>query len=291
MFDDIIISGGASRVYYPIGCAYKYEAQLVNARRYVGTSAGGLLCLLLVCGFRPIDIFKFSLTCKCNVPKNRDEWIQALFNIMDRYGILENNPYIRNIEKLIKKKYGFIPTLKQLFELTGKELILTTCNVTAREAICLSAETHPNMLCTLAADMTSRIPPLFTPILYGGHLYVDGGVSHHLPIEQVIPGHRTLVMYIGDQILGPVNNGRNVSITSYFGALANLAIKGRYSQLYSTDDVVVHVFDVETTEINVSKEEALAMFLIGFGDMPVPARFTNLGERCGSDLGGVHYEE
>jgi len=281
MIDDVIFSGGASRVYYMLGCAYKYEKQLLSARRYIGTSAGGLLCLLLVCGFKVVEIFKISLACKCNVPRNRDEWLQAFLNIIEHLGILDENPYVKHIERVIRKKYGFIPTLQQLFDITGKELILTTCNVTAREAICLSARTYPNMPCTLAADMTSRIPPLFTPILYGGHLYVDGGVSHHLPIEHITPGRCTLVIYIGDQVLGPITN-TNIPITSYFGALANLAIKGRYAQLCSTDDIIMHVFNVESAEMNVSKKDALVMFLVGLGDTPAPKGFTHLGGNGGS---------
>ena len=264
-FEEMILSGGASRGYYSMGCLWKYWNRLQGVQSCKGTSVGGLICLLFVCGFNMVEVFKMSLKIKFKYP-SPDTWIQASMDFVDNYGLMKTNPFIQGIERAIRKKLGFIPTLKELRDISGKELVLTTCCLNTREVVYLSSDTHPDMSCILAADMTSRIPPWFTPILYRGQLYADGGLASHLPIELLVSGRRTLVIYIGEAELEP---GMQMSVLKYFELLMNMVIKGRYGHLTSTNDIAYHAFNVPMTDINVSNEDALLMFLLGAMNQPV----------------------
>jgi len=269
MFDTIIISGGASRGYMSLGCLFRYEDDVKNVKRYIGCSVGSILCILHLCGYDVPTIMRYSLTVSCHLPtldqsdKDAPNMIDAVRTFMEKLGILDENPYIRVVNKLIKKKFGFIPTMKELRDLTGKDLTVVASCLSTYEPVYISAETFPDMLCTVAIDISSRIPILFTPILYGGLLYVDGGLCDHFPISLARTGEKTLAIYTCGKTFGTVPNLSSIPIVRFFWILVNTATKGKYSKVTSTDDVTVHIVRGKGGTINTTPSDALLMFLCG----------------------------
>src|SRR5438309_2232610 len=123
MIKALLLSGGATRGYYELGCMNKYD--LKHVERYIGTSVGGLICLMHSCGFDETEIFDIALSVKVDLPKS-NEWLDVSMHLLDKYGVISINPYIERIEKSLYRKYGYVPTMQQLKNITGKELILST---------------------------------------------------------------------------------------------------------------------------------------------------------------------
>lgn len=267
-FDTIILSGGASRGYYQLGCLYKYRDRISSVRRYVGTSVGALICLLLCCDISIEEIMKSTSRVSMSFPPIAD----MAANLIAEYGMMKINPYVRAIEYELKKKYGYIPTLKQLFEITGRKLIVTGSCLTTGELVYLSSDTFPEMPCTLAVDISSRVPYVFTPILWDGHLYIDGGLHEHFPISQVQEDERTLAIYTCGRYAGAITSISDISPLRYFWYMVNSMTRGRYSSLTSTDMCTVHMISGWGGYLSASPEEALGMFLLGFLSSPCSKR-------------------
>lgn len=262
MFDKIILSGGSTRGYYQLGCLYKHEDDIKDVKKYVGTSVGGLICLMLSCGYTILDIFKLSLNAKCKLPEGK-ELIKAAHNFVMEGGILKENPYIVELENVIHKKYGYIPTMKQLYDITKKELTLVSACVTNHSVMYIDYKSHPDMLCTVAANMSARIPILFTPILYEGHLYVDGGLCDHFPIYKAEENERVLAIYLNTNTIGEIKSVEHMGLFQYVNSLIETGLKTRYINMNIKDNILLYEICADGPGINSSPTHAFFMFIIG----------------------------
>lgn len=277
MFETLILSGGASRGYYQLGCMYRYEDDIKNVERYIGCSVGAIICILHSCGYDIPTIMEYSLKVSCPLPtleasqENISHVVDAARTFKEKLGIYDDNPYMKVVTKLIKRKFGFIPTMKQLKDLTGKELIVVGSCLSTYEATYISAETFPDMLCTIAIDISSRIPILFTPILYAGLLYVDGGLCDHFPISLVRSGEKTLAIYTCGKPFGAVPSLSALPMVRYFWILINMATKGKYNKVRSTEDITLHIIRGKGGGVNVTPYQALIMFILGVVNKKAPS--------------------
>lgn len=265
MYHTIILSGGASRGFYQMGCLYKHWNDIQGVSRYIGCSVGGMICLMLMCGHDVPRILRDSLAANIDF---RNTWSsmsvrQNIVSAVTAYGIMDINPYIRIIESIVMHKYGIIPTLAQLHELTGKELILVGSCLTTHDVVYLSHHTYPDMPVTVAVDITTRVPIFFTPILYGGHLYVDGGLCEHFPISQAVSGEKTLAIYTCGKTYDTISSIRDIPPHRYLWILVHTATKHKYKDMRSTEDIDMYVIKGKGGDMYTTVIDAIRMFLEG----------------------------
>lgn len=264
MIDTIILSGGASRGYYQLGCLLKYEHHLSNIKRYVGCSVGGIICLLLCLGYSPIKIMVLSL----EISEQDMDWKHMVNLLLQKHGMVDVNPYVEMVKDLILRRYGYIPTMKQLYKLTNKELEVVGSCLSTYETVYISHRTFPDMPCTVAIDISSRMPIYFTPILWEGNLYVDGGLGDHFPISRIRHEEKTLALYTCGRCLGQIDYLSQVPASRYFWLLVNMSTKGHYTGLKSTPNMILHILKGKGGSMSVTPTEALEMFLIGLLNRP-----------------------
>jgi predicted acylesterase/phospholipase RssA len=89
------------------------------------------------------------------------------------------------LETQTVEKIGHYVTLSQLKEQTGKTLVCSTFNLSARRMEYLSPQTHPDLPCITALRMSCSLPLLFPLFAYNGSLYVDGGIVDDFPLSQI----------------------------------------------------------------------------------------------------------
>ncbi len=259
MFDTIILSGGASRGYYQLGCLLKYEDQIQRVKRYVGCSVGGIICLLLCAGYGPIEIMALSLKVI-----GQDISLKDMASLLwQKHGLIDVNPYVSLVKDMIVKRYGHVPTMKELYEITGKELELVGSCLSTYETVYISHDSFPDMPCTVAIDISSRMPIYFTPILWEGNLYVDGGLCDHFPISRSKVEENTLALYTCGKCIGTIDYLSQIPAARYFWLLVNMSTKGHYTGLKSTPTLTLHVLQGKGGSMNASPHEALEMFLVG----------------------------
>lgn len=184
-FTSIVIAGGAFKVLSTIGILkYLEENNLINRlKNYVGTSAGSLICTMMVLGYTSSDIYAFikeNFVDDSHISLD----IEEIFNIFDTYGMSTGIKLVSLIEKAIYKKtklkdITFMDVAKRL----GKNLVICVSNLTKECSEYLSVDTVPDMSVTQALRMSCALPFLFSPVIYKDCYYLDGGLYNNFPIS------------------------------------------------------------------------------------------------------------
>lgn len=224
-FTKIVISGGAVKSLSAIGCiAYLEEACLVQGlKHFVGTSAGSIICLFMVLGYKAHEIVKFL---NDNIVKDEiaNINIEDVFGIMDNYGMnLGRNLeyFLNNIlyEKLKLKNVSFLDLAKH----TGKDLIVCVANLTKEKEEFWSVDTVPNMSVVKAIKTSCSLPILFAPVKHNDDLYLDGGLYNNFPIDYFTKSMSNIKDIIGINIVS-VSNKTTDTFINYIAKLFQTVI-------------------------------------------------------------------
>lgn len=217
MIKNLVISGGGVKIIGALGVIkYLDENNLLNSiENYYGTSAGSILCLMLVLGFDSAEIIKFIENFNLN-----KIFIVNTDNIFETFNICENNKLEKVIKLFINFKLGKISllsdtesldfqsstngvfngisngmlsidnnneniTMEELYNKTKKYLSITTVCLDLKKAVYISHKTFPNIPVWKAILMSCSIPLIFKPIEWENKLYVDGGLIDNFPIFNI----------------------------------------------------------------------------------------------------------
>ena len=174
----LILSGGGSRIVATLGALCHISENCPTAfqmlNKFVGTSAGAILCLLLCCGFSVTEL-QFML----------DQIDMADFITIDMRFLFQSNvlglddgrKYIFWMAERMKEKN--IPpdiSLQELQNRTGNCLVAITTDINSRSLFFLSPDTEPSFPALLAVRASIGIPILFKPVVFKDKCLVDGGV-------------------------------------------------------------------------------------------------------------------
>lgn len=168
---------------------------------FVGTSSGSIGCLMLCAGVSPTAIIAFINQNKLLIKK-----FDSRFNIFELLQLksLDLSEYTTLIRAHVSRQLGINPdeplTMKRLFELTQKTLVVCVYNYTRRRAEYVSHTTHPDFDVYQTVTASCSIPFVSVPCRIGTDLYVDGGFYDSFPIyvprKYGVPPHQTLGIYI-----------------------------------------------------------------------------------------------
>lgn len=191
-YDTLVLAGGSAKSIVTLGAVqYVYDNFLNhNLKYYIGTSAGAMICYLLIIGYTPIEIIVYI--CTHQLLEKMQNF--NIFGLVQGRGACSFTIIQEQLEKMTISKIGYLPTLKDLKNNYGKELICTTYDLTESKTVFLNHHNHPNLPCLTALRMTSNLPLIFENYKYGNSFYLDGGVSDNFPIDYAET--------IGNKILG-----------------------------------------------------------------------------------------
>lgn len=174
----LILSGGGSKIVATIGALCQLHQQAPNVlsafRRFVGTSAGAIICLLLCCGYSIIEL-QFLLD-RLDMASFISIDIGFLFQ-SKVLGLDDGAKYMKWMANLMTaKQISPSITLQDLEQRTGKKLITITTDVNSKSIYCFTPDTEPSYPALYAVRASIGIPILFKPIVYGERCLVDGGL-------------------------------------------------------------------------------------------------------------------
>jgi hypothetical protein len=139
-----------------------------------GSSAGGIIALMLLVGLTPREIFTEVL--------NSD--LEDIFlNDMNPLGLFQNNGLClgkRLIDRVVtivqmkNKEFHARTTFETLFTQTNKTLVVSGTNLSAKSVKLFSVDTTPKMSVMYAIRLSVSIPILFQSLQYKGDTYIDG---------------------------------------------------------------------------------------------------------------------
>jgi predicted acylesterase/phospholipase RssA len=182
---NIIMSGGSLKGVAFIGCVRRMEEndELSNIKNLVGCSFGSLILFMLSLGCTSEEMMTNVLN-SVELSKRNARLVGALVNCVERGGIDDGGLLIECVKRpLIQKLERSDVTFMEFAKLTGKNLIIVGSNLTLARSEVFSVETTPFMSVVLALRISASIPIVFEPVVYEGHLYVDGALFDNFPVS------------------------------------------------------------------------------------------------------------
>ncbi|AMQ10781.1 putative patatin-like phospholipase [Brazilian marseillevirus] len=178
-FDALCLSGGGIKGICTLG-ALEYFSRFVdlsNIKKYIGTSIGAIICLLLVCGYTPREIFDRVMCEK--------ELYKALprLSFFVNFGLNDTTPLEEKLVELVSEKLGNVPSLLELYKVTGKEFVSVSANLSLMRIEYIQHTSNPCMSCIEAVLLSCNAPGVFKKRLYNGMVYGDGGIFDNYPAD------------------------------------------------------------------------------------------------------------
>ena len=217
--DTLILSGGGIKCISQLG-AIKYliendmiSENLNEIENIICVSGGIIIILPLLLGFTVESTIKLFID--ADLSKFFDFTDIKLDSIIENYGIYSNERVIEPILKILEhKKINKQITFKGLFEITKKNLVLKTVNISTGNIEYLSHENTPDLDIITGIQMTTCIPLFFQPIKYKEGYYVDGGLCGNFPLEYIQSKYNIFGLNI--------HSNKNIEITNLFNYLSQL---------------------------------------------------------------------
>ena len=151
-----------------------------NIKKFIGVSAGSIICFLLNIGYTIDELEEFSLnfTFSKLLPKVNSE------NLLFLYGFNKNTQMKRLFSLLLKNKYDINDiTFKQLFTKTNKHLQIGISNITDNKFELWDHINNPNTSVITAVALSCNVPIVFQPTKINNKLYLDGGLLNNFPVN------------------------------------------------------------------------------------------------------------
>jgi len=192
----ILIGPGGSRGFLYIGCLkrlFEEKDFLNDVKTWIGCSVGAGIALLIVAGYTITEIKNLCM----DINIIEDIVSINLNDAKEKLGFIQNKTVEEELKRRVVSKFDYIPSLKELYQLTGLKLSLVTFNIDKLEPEFLDKDTEPDLSCVEAAMMSMAIPILMQPRKYKGNIYCDGAIGAPYPVLNFdCDGNKVLGMYI-----------------------------------------------------------------------------------------------
>jgi len=277
-----MVSGGSIKTLMILGALqYGLDSELLEScSKLCGTSAGAIILYLYSIGYSPLEMITYA----CTHPECLEFDILNLASITHGKGAMRFTRLNSWLETMTIQKLGYLPTLLELYEQTGYDLIVTTYNYTQKESVFLRASTHPTLPCLIALRMSCAIPLLFDAVQYMGQYYIDHGIIDSFPVHHVM---KTLELDPGSHIFGVVITPTDTytappeNVLTYLHSLLAIPAIDRVRHNVIAVESDGHVIDlvclqtdVGYLEIGLSTVDRLNLFSDGYSQSH--AYFTNM---------------
>lgn len=269
-FNNLVLSSGGMNGLVILGALNFIHSinKLDNIKNYVGCSIGSLISLLLVIGLTPFEINQLVI----DIKNEKDFSHFDIQNLLSNFGVYSHQKLKDIISSIVMTKLDFIPTMKELYEMTEKTFTCVIFNYTKYNIEYATHLTHPNVSCVDIVTASCCIPLIFDPVKINDDLYIDGGVLDPFPInycKKIFQGN----------ILGFVLLSQEYGHTllKYINKLVflNTTIKKhkQFNKNISEENICIIKLenDNKTLKLNMDMTEKLKMF--AKGDVQVRKKF------------------
>ena len=267
-YNGLVLSGGSIKIINTLGALqYAFDKDLVSGvKYYTGSSAGAIICYLLVIGYTPAEIIVDL--CINEKLSHFEMDVRSMANLT---GAMSYSKIQEYLESKTIDRFGFLPTLQDLYDKTGKFLTAPTFNTTKNKLEYMNHLTHPEMPCLVALRMSSSLPFIFEPYKYDFCEYVDGALGDYFPMSythNLIEEQEEKVGHIIGFCLTLAENSSD-KLLDYIYKIMLIPIKRSLERELNTikeldHDIIQIHSNSHVLAFNVPTREKLEMFSIGY---------------------------
>lgn len=185
LYHTLILSGGGTKGLCILGSLqYMQDTKRIDCEKvtlFIGTSIGAIISYFLAIGYTPMELVVWL----CSHPVLESLSLNHFDGIVKGDGVYQYSILEKAYEEMTKEKMEYIPTLRNVKERFGKELVMCTYNFTKKKKEYISWKTHPDLSCLDAMRMSSNLPFIFSPFWYNGDEYVDGGIVENFSFTSI----------------------------------------------------------------------------------------------------------
>ncbi|MCM8775891.1 MAG: patatin-like phospholipase family protein, partial [Candidatus Omnitrophica bacterium] len=177
--------GGVKGITY-VGALEELEEQRMWFASVAGTSAGAIVASLIAAGFEPVEIKKILFETDFNLFKDKTwGWVPPFLSLLIWGGAYRGEAFEQAMDKVLKEKLGFSPTLKDL----PIPLTVIASDISNEKMLILDKESYPHLSVAQAVRMSMSIPLIFRPVKLtdgfssGTKRVVDGALLSNFPLD------------------------------------------------------------------------------------------------------------
>ena len=257
MIKNLVISGGSTKTIAVLGALKYLEEQhlLHEVKNFVGTSAGSLLCLFMVLGYKIdeiVHLLREHLFGNHLHLLELDEVMNLEF--LQNYGLDSGKNIVQFFcDVLFLKCHKTDMTFVELAKLTGRNLVVCGANITKQRSDHFSVDTHPDMSIITALRISVSLPFIFTPVVFDDCYYLDGGLYEALPLTYIArfkdPVKDTLALNITSST-DPTSN-RIASLLDYIRVVFT-SVVDKANQSACAPSPKIRVIDIEFEDLELA---------------------------------------
>lgn len=179
--DTLVLSGGSLKGVAQIGALHclKQNDLLKNIKNIASTSIGSIVGFLYSIGYQPYELFELMKKINLKMVKKFD-----ITNFISNFGLDDGKGIMLIIKKLMQvKKIDESIRFKDFYIKTGINYIVTGTCLNDKNIYYFSHTNFPNMKVLDAIRISISIPIIFTPVIFEGKTFIDGGCIDNFPIH------------------------------------------------------------------------------------------------------------
>jgi len=257
-YDTLLMNGTGSYISATLGALQYLISRQPMFNKYIGVSSGAVLSYLLILKYTPSSIFRFLQT----ITTQEAFGYPNMFSFINGDGAYDYDIIDEVLEYLTMDVLGKIPTMNELYELTGRELHIYTYNDTYKMPEYINFRTFPNMSVLVALRMACNIPFVFGRYKYNDCYYTDGAIFNNFPITQLNRDDKTLglstiiprpsIFRSDDEIQGP----KNIIETVKTVHMTFFSLSRMIEMMFNTNNLVEDVDEnIPLTIVHIECEE------------------------------------
>lgn len=259
----LVFSGGGNKGLSFIGCLKALEEYniLEQVECFAGTSAGSIVSVLINLGYTSDELREILLN--MDFSQLRDITSDGIFNYFQNFGFDTGDRMERVLRIFIRKKTDNEEiTFSELYNLTGKKLVITGTCLNSHSRVFFNHLDHGDMKVIEALRISFSVPFVFNACKIGRDTYVDGCVADNYPLEAWDDPDEVLGFLLESEPSWEEISGLDDYAISIMQCIYQ-KFKRLYSLLYK-DITVVISSNSKALNFAVTKEEKISLFEKGY---------------------------
>lgn len=254
----LVLSGGGSKGWITLGVLQhlKDQGYLKNLKGISATSVGSIIAILYLSN----DLQLYEKFMNDDILSSKDIDISLLF---DNFGLNNGMVIVNGIDSILEDVYNIKNcTMKQLYELSGIDLNISSSNITKG---CLEYFNHinaPDLLVSKAVRMSCSIPFFFTKIEHDDNIYSDGGLMASFAIHPFLHIDPKHILSI-DLCSASFKYDKICNIFEYISNILNCLLQANRKQNLEYDNVSIE-YDCPLIILNQSYQSRKEMYDYGY---------------------------